>query len=60
VPLIPYLAAEHVGLSEGAVQAVRGVEPASLAATAPPPTYEPPVEPPAPPVESPREEELYE
>jgi hypothetical protein len=30
VPLIPYLNAEHVGLSEGAVQAVRGVEPASL------------------------------
>ena len=36
VPLIPYLAAEHVGLSDGAVQAVRGVEPSSLVAGAAP------------------------
>ena len=36
VPLIPFLAAEHVGLSDGAVQAVRGVEPSSLVAGATP------------------------
>lgn len=33
VPLIPYLAAEHVGLGAGTVAAVRAVEPASLIAT---------------------------
>lgn len=32
VPLIPYLAVEHVGLGAGLAQAVRAVEPASLAA----------------------------
>src|SRR5262249_21737632 len=38
VPLIPYLAAEHVGLGAGTVAAVRAVEPASLiAAPAPDP-----------------------
>jgi DNA recombination-dependent growth factor C len=35
VPLIPYLATEHVGLPPHAVQAVRGVEPASLAPGSP-------------------------
>ena len=30
LPLIPYLAAEHVGLGPGQVEAVRAVEPASL------------------------------
>ncbi|HJQ84133.1 MAG TPA: recombination-associated protein RdgC [Candidatus Binatia bacterium] len=32
VPLIPYLAAEHLGLSAGAVAAVRAVSPADLTA----------------------------
>src|SRR4029453_9575200 len=32
VPLIPYLAAEHVGLDAHQVEALRAVEPASLAA----------------------------
>jgi len=32
VPLIPYLAAEHVGLGTETVAAFRAVEPASLAA----------------------------
>ena len=32
VPLIPYLAAEHVGLDPHHVEAVRAVEPASLVA----------------------------
>jgi hypothetical protein len=36
VPLIPYLAAAHVGLGTGTVAAVRGVEPASLVAAVPP------------------------
>lgn len=36
VPLIPYLAAEHVGLGAGTVAAVRGVEPSSLVAAPPP------------------------
>jgi hypothetical protein len=34
VPMIPYLAAEHVGLAPGIVDAVRAVEPASLVAPA--------------------------
>jgi len=34
VPLIPYLAAEHVGLKPAQVDAVRAVEPASLIASA--------------------------
>jgi len=33
VPMIPYLAAEHMGLSTGMVDAVRGVSPAVLAGT---------------------------
>ena len=33
VPLIPYLAAEHVGLQGRQVEAVRAVEPVSLVAT---------------------------
>jgi recombination associated protein RdgC len=37
VPLIPYLAAEHVGLAPREVEAVRAVEPASLVAAEPPP-----------------------
>ena len=36
VPLIPYLAAEHVGLDAHHVEALRAVEPASLVAEAPP------------------------
>jgi hypothetical protein len=36
VPLIPYLAAEHVGLDAHHVEAFRAVEPASLVAEAPP------------------------
>jgi hypothetical protein len=35
VPLIPYLAAEHLGLPGRAVEAVRAVEPASFAPEAP-------------------------
>lgn len=35
VPMIPYLAAEHLGLPAGVVDAVRAVEPASLVAEAP-------------------------
>ncbi len=34
VPLIPYLAAEHLGLGSGTVAAVRGVEPSNLVAAA--------------------------
>jgi DNA recombination-dependent growth factor C len=61
VPLIPYLAAEHVGLGDGAVQAVRAAEPSSLIAAAPAadtPAQERAVAPA--PVGSGREEELFE
>ena len=63
VPLIPYLAAEHVTLGSRQVDAVRAVEPCSLVA-APDPAEVPrlPLEAPAPPYEAPDpdEEELYE
>jgi hypothetical protein len=36
VPLIPYFAAEHVGLAPRALEAVRAVEPARLAPPAVP------------------------
>ena len=39
VPLIPYLAAEHVGLPSGAVAALRAVAPSSLIARDEPPAH---------------------
>jgi hypothetical protein len=59
VPLIPYLAAEHLGLSDGAVQAVRGVEPTSLTA-AEPLARARAVDPEPVPSASGQEEEMYE
>ena len=53
VPLIPYLAAEHIGLSPRQVEAVRGVEPASLVTAADVPHL--PLVPSAPAVEELRE-----
>ena len=40
VPLIPYLAAEHVGLGTREVEAVRAVEPSSFGETPTPATHE--------------------
>ena len=59
IPLIPYLAAEHVGLGTGTVNAVRAVEPASLLA-APPPPVPPAVRPQVRDAAIGSEEELYE
>lgn len=42
MPMIPYVAAEHVGLSARAVEAVRAVEPASLVGSQPDPRAEVP------------------
>ena len=39
IPMIPYLAAEHVGLGERIVEAVRSADPSSLASEPTPPTH---------------------
>jgi recombination associated protein RdgC len=58
VPLIPYLAAEHLGLGTGTVSAVRAVEPASLVAAPAPRSAEPGREPPGSPVSAPEAERM--
>jgi hypothetical protein len=42
MPLIPYLAAEHLGLGTREVEAVRAVEPASFGTAVEPPTRDVP------------------